>query len=281
MSRASRTPSDLDIRPRNLRFVTAIPARRQWHGGDPITTALYNAFSATFPEGEKLFIESVVRYRDQVSEPLKGQIVDFARQEGNHTREHLAFNAHIAAAGYDMSRIEARTLQRVTEARTRPALAQLAVTAALEHFTAILAHASLKDPHEFDGAPPEIARLWRWHAIEEIEHKAVAFDTLRAATAGIPSFRRWAMRCVTMLLVTIGFVRSMTANVADLLRQDGFEPAKLRWRALRILFVGPGLLSRVLPHYLAYFRPGFHPWDVDDRDLIGEAEASVALPVAA
>lgn len=281
MARASRTPSDLQIRPRNLRFAADIPAQRWWSGGDPIETALYNAFSATFPEGEKLFIEAVVRFRDQVSEPLKSQIVDFARQEGNHTREHLAFNAHITAAGYDMSRIEAHTLRRVTEARTRPALAQLAMTAALEHFTAILAHASLKNPHEFDGAPPEIARLWRWHAVEEIEHKAVAFDTLRAATEDRPAFRRWAMRCMIMLLVTIGFTSSMTANVADLLRQDGFEPAKLRGRALRTLFVSPGLLSRVLLHYLAYFRPGFHPWDIDDRDLIGEAEASVALPAAA
>lgn len=281
MARASRTPSDLQIRPRNLRFATDIAAQRWWAGGDPIESALYNAFSATFPEGEKLFIEAVVRFRDQVPEPLKSQIVDFARQEGNHTREHLAFNAQIAKAGYDMSRIEARTLQRVTEARTRPALAQLAVTAALEHFTAILAHASLRDPRDFEGAPPEIARLWRWHAIEEIEHKAVAFDTLRAVTTDRPPFRRWLMRCLTMLLVTIGFTRSMTANVADLLRQDGFEPARLRWRALRILFVDPGLLRRVMLHYLAYYRPGFHPWDIDDRALIGEAETSVALPAAA
>ena len=281
MTRASRTPADLRINPRNLRFATTMSGQRWWARNDPIATALYNAFSATFPEGEKLFIESVVRFRDQVAEPLKRQIVDFARQEGNHTREHLAFNAHIAAAGYDMSRIEARMLGRVTEARTRSALAQLAVTAALEHFTAILAHASLKDSREFEGAPPEIARLWRWHAIEEIEHKAVAFDTLRAATMDRPPVRRWMMRCMTMLLVTIGFTRSMTANVADLLRQDGFEPAKLRGRALRILFVDPGLLRRVLLHYLAYYRPGFHPWDIDDRDLIGEAEASIALPAAA
>ncbi len=53
---------------------------------------------------------------------------------------------------------------------------------ALEHFTAILAHQLLADPRHLEGAEKETADLWRWHAVEEIEHKGVAYDTWLHAT---------------------------------------------------------------------------------------------------
>src|SRR3546814_1673082 len=71
---------------------------------------------------------------------------------------------------------------------------QLAGTCALEHFTATLAHAILSDPAHLAGAETEAQRMWRWHAIEEIEHKAVAYDTLLLAMRDRTHFRRWTLR---------------------------------------------------------------------------------------
>lgn len=280
MSDASRTPPDLTIRHRNYRFGGDPNGAKWWMNGDPLATAWHNALSATFPEGEKLFIESVARFKDRVGERLRGQIAGFVKQEATHTREHLAFNALIGRR-YDMSGIEARTQSRVAFVRTRPHLGQLAATAALEHFTAILAHDALTHPEDFEGTPDELVKMWRWHAVEEIEHKAVAFDVLRAVTAELPPVRRWLMRCVTMAIISVQFARSMAVNVADLLRQDGIEPRSMRGAAWRYFVFGkPGVLRRILPHYLAWYRPGFHPWQKDDRDLLSGIEDSL-VPAAA
>ncbi len=280
MPDASRTPSDLTIRPRNYRFRGDPGEGRWWLNGDPLATAWHNALSGTFPEGEKLFIEAVTRFKDRVGEPLRSQIGDFVRQEAAHTREHLAFNQALGRR-YNMSGIETRTLNRVTFARTRPHLGQLAATAALEHFTAILAHDALTHPEDFAGAPEEIVKLWRWHAVEEIEHKAVAFDVLAAVVADRAPIRRWLLRSISMALITLAFAHSMIVNTADLLRQDGIEPRSMRGAAWRYFVFGkPGVLRRILPHYLAWYRPGFHPWQKDDRALLDGIEDSL-VPAAA
>lgn len=277
---SAHTPADLTITHRNLRFETKVP--RWWLNNDPLASAIYSALSTTFPEGERKFIESVARYADQAREPLKSQITAFIRQEATHTREHLAFNAHVVEAGYDLSGIEARLKERMAEARQQSPLVQLAATAALEHFTAILAHQALADRSEFANLPEKTRQLWEWHAIEEIEHKAVAFDTLMMAAKDLTPFKRWLLRVLVMYNVTNHFVSSMIGHVADLLRQDGFEPKTFRWRAIRYLFGKPGVLRKVLPAYLAYYRPGFHPWEIDDRALMAQDVLPPdALPAAA
>jgi predicted metal-dependent hydrolase len=281
MAAPSPTPADLEITPRNLSFSKGEPHPRWWLGGDPVGTALFNAFSATFPHGERYFIDSVKAFRDQVDAPLKRQIQAFVQQESMHSREHALFNRQAAETGYDLTALEERSRQRMEIARTRPPVVQLAVTAALEHFTAIIAHTLLTRPEVLAGAPAEAARLWRWHSIEEIEHKAVAYDVLLAVTQGMSGWRRWRMRARVMVLVTILFVRNMSKNVAELMRQDGFEPRKMRGKTLKYLFLTPGLLSGLIPHYLAWFQPGFHPWQQDDRAVLAAAEGEFATVVAA
>lgn len=279
MAVSSKTPVELSIEPRNLRFQSSFGESRWWLKGDPIATAVFNALSATFPEGERKFIESVAFFRDMVDQPLRGQIKAFVRQEANHTREHLAFNTHVADAGYETCRIEARTRESADRSRGKPPVVQLAATSALEHFTAVLSHQLLADPSLLDGAPPEIQRLWRWHAVEEIEHKAVAYDTFLAVTKRLGAFRRWRLRVLVMAVVSLQFSRSMIANVADLLEQDGLEPRRMRGRALAYLLGRPGILRRALPHYLSYYLPGFHPWQCKDQELARAAD--VALGEAA
>src|SRR5262245_42442755 len=231
------TPADLTITPRDLKFnrVTAQSAargesakvaersQRWWHGGDPVKTAFFNALSMVFPQGESLFIEAVRRYRDQANPELQVQIAAFIKQETLHTREHVVFNRLVEDAGYDVSGINEYVANRMRLARERHPLGQLAITVALEHFTAILAHGLLKEPKHLAGAPPEIARLWRWHAIEEIEHKAVAFDTYVAATQKMSSFRRWYIRSKAMAFISYVFWRSNARHMADLFRQDGIN----------------------------------------------------------
>jgi uncharacterized protein len=274
---SATTPADLTITPRPLQLAADSDHQRWWHGGDPVATAFFNALSATFPQGETFFIESVRRYRDLAQGPLTDQIGAFIQQEAAHTREHVAFNRLIKSSGYDLSATDAYTRKRLDIARARHPVAQLAATVALEHFTAIMAHALLTDPRPLAGAPPEILRLWQWHAIEELEHKAVAFDTYLVATRNLSPWRRWSIRSQLMLLIGLQFWRSNLRHMADFFRQDGINTPRTWLAVVKFLLVKPGMLRKLFRPYLSFYRPGFHPWNHDDRALIAETERQLKL----
>jgi hypothetical protein len=269
---AHRTPSDLTITPRDRKFGRGASTERWWNGGDPVGTALYNALSATFPKGEAFFVESVRKFREGADARLAAEIKAFTTQEVMHSREHVAFNRRAHEAGYDLSKLEERVDFRLDLVRSKPPIASLAATMALEHFTAILAHELLKDPRHLAGADAETAAMWRWHAIEEIEHKGVAYDTWLHATKEWPRFTRWKVKAKVMLLVTRNFVVDRTLGTLELLRQDGITGPKAWARLFWFALVRPGMMRKVLGAWASYFMPGFHPWNHDDRALIAKAE---------
>ncbi len=271
----------LEVSPRDWRFGRETPPSRRWLGNDPVATAFYDALSATFPLGERFFMDSVRRYGHLADARLAEQIAGFLAQEAIHSREHVFFNRQVASHGYDVAAMEARTQVRLAFVRSRPPLVQLAATVALEHFTAILAHALLSDPRHMDGAGAEARAMWRWHAMEEIEHKAVAFDTYTLAMRGRGGLRRWSLRCLTMLSATGLLFSNVFASMASMFRTDGVDRVRTWRRVVIFLFGRPGILRQILPDYLRFYRPGFHPWELDDKALLDETRASVAQPQAA
>jgi predicted metal-dependent hydrolase len=270
-----QTPDDRTIHPRNISFGRNETNPRWWLRNDPVATAFNNALSASFPEGERFFIDSVRAFKHRADPKLQEQITAFTAQESVHTREHLMFNKHIVDAGYDLTKIDRYLERQFRVSRRQWAIGQLAATAALEHFTAILANALLNDPKQFDGAAPHIADMWRWHAVEEIEHKAVAFDTYMAATKNWWPIARWALRCHVMFVSTILFFAELFYSVTQFFKQDGINTVDT-WRWLfRYMFVEPGAMRKVARSYFKYYRPNFHPWNVDDHALAQSAAAEL------
>jgi hypothetical protein len=268
LKRVSVTPKDLTITPRDRRFGREERTPRLWHGGDPYRTALFNCLSATFPKGEAFFVESVRRFRDVADEQLAGEIRAFTTQEVIHSREHLAFNGRAAEAGYDLAALERRVEERLALTRSRPPIVSLAATMALEHFTAMLAHELLKNPRHLEGADPASADLWRWHAVEEIEHKGVAYDTWLEATKDWTRAKRWKVKALLMLYVTRNFIVDRTAGALELLRQDGIAGPRAWVPLLWVMWGHPGVFRKVFSAWAKFFLPGFHPWNEDDRALI-------------
>lgn len=221
-----------------------------------------------------MFIEAVKAHRDGVPEKLGQEIRDFIRQEVNHSREHIAFNRAVADAGYDLSEITLRVNSLVDDTLRAPPIVQLAITCALEHFTAMFAHQFLADPRSLATAGMGDPELWRWHAVEEIEHKAVAYDTFLHATRNWSAFKRWRLRSIIMVLVTFRFLKNRSIDAAELLAQDGITGWRAKWGLVSYLFGKPGILRKIAPTWLGYFRPGFHPWDHDDRHLIASFDKS-------
>jgi predicted metal-dependent hydrolase len=273
--RRETTPADLTITPRDRRFGRDGDATRWWMGGDPVATAFYNALSATFPKGEGFFVESVRAFREGAEPKLAAEIKAFTTQEVMHSREHVQFNKKAVDAGYDLTRLEARVDERLALIRSKHPIAALAATMALEHFTAILAHQLLKTPRHLANADAESAAMWRWHAIEEIEHKGVAYDTWLHATKGWPRGKRWKVKAKVMLLVTRNFIVDRSTGVLELLRQDGITGFRAVRKMLWFAWVRPGMMRKILGAWIAFFLPRFHPWNHDDRGLIARAEASL------
>ncbi|GLU30896.1 metal-dependent hydrolase [Trinickia caryophylli] len=252
---------------RDLRF--ALPAERacNWHALGPHVTHFFNALSLLFPAGERYFIDSVRYYRDRIEDPtLKQQVVGFIGQEAMHTREHIEYNALLDAAGLPASRLDKWITALLDFARKRlPHSVQLAQTVALEHYTAMLAGLLLEDASRIEGSVPSYAYMWTWHALEETEHKAVSFDVWNAVMK--PGMKRYLIRTLTMLQITAMFWAIVFTFHMKLLsaerRQRGRQPGM--WALVKFLFGRRGVFPCIAFEWLSFFKPGFHPWDHDNR----------------
>jgi uncharacterized protein len=235
-------------------------------GGDLISCHLIAALSSVFPDGEDYFVRSVRRFRDQVTDPaLKRQVAGFIGQEAVHGREHRVFNDRLAELGYPTKHYE-RITKRALHFRERilSDKSNLAATAALEHFTATLAELVLSNEsvRAEMGAEP-VRDLFVWHALEESEHKAVAFDVYRAVGGG-ERLRVW-----TMNVFRYGFVTGMAAAIVISLLGDPatYRPGLLRqsWRKVRRSAIfDPAVWAQLKD----YNRPDFHPDDSDTTELV-------------
>ncbi|HEU0033894.1 MAG TPA: metal-dependent hydrolase [Kofleriaceae bacterium] len=249
----------------------AVP--RDWCASDPYVTTYNAALSLLFPEGEQFFVQSVKQLAAAADSPaLQQQIAGFIGQEAMHGKEHRAFNDLLVAHGYpEAPRIEAR-LRRFLRGvrRALPARSQLAVTCALEHFTAMLAELLLGNRQVQEEFDPSVRALWLWHAYEESEHKAVAFDLYRAAGGG------YVRRCGMMLVTTFVFVAVHAIVHARLMATRGILWRPWTWlRGIGRMWIYPGYFVRQVPAYLAYFRPSFHPDDRDTRPLLAAWHAQL------
>jgi predicted metal-dependent hydrolase len=255
------------IHGRNLDFGLTPDLPRHWHGGDPYITHFFNGLSLMFPEGERFFMDTVRHFQDRITDPqLREDVRGFLGQEGIHCREHRRYNDMLAAQWYPVEAIEGFVRLGIMVAWLFPCAWQLALTCALEHFTAAFTDGVLRDPRMLRDAHPAFARLWRWHALEETEHKSVAFDVYQTISPGLTGYLR---RVLVMMFTTVGFAVQVLVHQSWLLHHDGMLwRVRARRRARRYLWKDPGLLRGGLQHYLSYYRRDFHPWQLDNSDLV-------------
>lgn len=264
------------IVPRPLRLTLDGKTPRHWLGGDGVSTQLFNALSIVFPRGEKMFVEAVRAHKDLVTDPaLKQAVRDFIGQEVNHSRAHVEFNDWLASLGLPIAELDREIEARMKQNERLSPARRLAATCALEHFTAILAAALLEHPELLAEMHEDVRPLWLWHAIEELEHKSVAFDVYRAAGG------TYRMRVGMMALVTVTFLSRVARRYRRLLREEGLQGDRRARLRSALKFFGPrGVLAGALPAYLAYYRPDFHPEELDDAALLEAGRAALEALLA-
>ncbi|MFO0692943.1 MAG: metal-dependent hydrolase [Polyangiales bacterium] len=240
-----------------------------WNGGDPVMTRFFDALAVHFPEGERFFIQSVRNFQDRIEDPgLKGDVQAFFKQEAQHGLAHDAYNAVMSAQGVHVDAILSQMKQVLRFAqRHLPHDQQLALTAAFEHITATLGEGFLEgDGAMLVRADPVMRAMFLWHGVEEVEHKAVAFDVYQRVVGGGYITRATALVVGTALVhVIVGRVMWHMLKV-DGVAGDPRVVARGLWR----LYGPRGHLTRLVRPYLAWFRPGFHPWDTGVPDKVQE-----------
>jgi predicted metal-dependent hydrolase len=237
--------------------------------GDIAMSHVLAVLSSTFPEGEKFFVRSVAAVRDRITDPeLLADVDGFIGQEEMHGREHQVLNDRLAAHGYPTRGIDSyvRGLYWVRE-RIQSKKINLAFTAALEHYTATLAELLLTDEDARRAVGEPGARdILTWHALEESEHKAVAFDVYKAMGGSE------LMRIVIMFLTDLLFIleTSIMGVISIAMDRDARRhPVRLA-RSLARLPRSPFMSWRAVRILAEYHRPGFHPNDRDTRALIAD-----------
>lgn len=258
-----------EVRKPALHFGPEIP--RWWLHDNPILTHAANGLHLVFPEGERFFIRSVKHYLAELDDPqLLARCRAFFGQEARHGLEHERSFEMLRGQGYDVDRFlsfyEGRALPAI-EAAISPAL-RLSVTVALEHLTATLGESVLSDDF-LDGAHPELERLLRWHACEEIEHKAVAFDVFQTVDG------RYWVRASGMVLGLTALMAFWTLATRMLLKEEA-EVAAADWRRFRAqaeALRGGHVFRLFKKAFLDYLDPNFHP---DQNDNLALAQDYLA-----
>ena len=266
---------------------------KYWLEGDAFKSRFFDAMSLLFPEGEKFFITCVRDFRDQITDPLlQAQVKDFMYQEGQHGTVHTQFNDRLKAQGIAVDQIieEEKRLMFGVFRKYFSRRFTLGQTAAAEHLTAIMAHGFFRQ-NLFKNADPRIRAMYAWHAVEEIEHKAVAYDVMKKVAR-----TSYFTRVLAMLFTSIGFPLHTFMIMNHMFKVDGLKNRPLVFLKGFWWMYGPrGIFTRVLLDWAAYFVPGFHPWkhgqmnsyrvwrETFDRtggDAIAAADATIAAAAA-
>ena len=263
-------PKAIGITVRRLKF-NPHAIRRHYFANSPVMSHLLTALSSTFPIGEQFFVHSVRNVRDRVQDPqLQAQIAAFIGQEAMHSKAHREFNNAWRRDDYQLDRFQAWLARKDHHVKSLPPKVQLAITCAFEHFTALLGGYILRHPEVLCTLDDDAAKLWIWHAIEEIEHRSVAFDVYQEVY-GDDRIRRLLMRSVTT-----GFASLTFYATSRLVWQDKWKSLPKVGGNLFGIYLLVKMLIQLIPEYLSYYQADFHPAKHDYTKLVNYWKARMA-----
>lgn len=232
--------------------------KRHFFADSPLMSHLLTALSSTFPIGEQFFVHSVRNVRDRITdEQLQAEITAFIGQEAMHSKAHEAFNSAWRRDDYQLDNFQAWLAKHDNKLKKAPYKVQLAITSAFEHFTALLGGYVLTHPELLETLDDDAVKLWVWHAIEEIEHRSVAFDTYQTLYGDL-KLRRQVMQAVTTSFGSLTLFATQR-----LFWQDKWKSLPKIGGNLRGLYLLTKMLVQLTPEYLSYYRKDFHPSEID------------------
>ncbi|EDM46635.1 metal-dependent hydrolase [Marinobacter algicola] len=267
----ARTPDNVAIKPQRMGFEFGEKVPHYWLDNSYILSHTMNALSVLFPQGEQFFVDAVRYYQDQINDPkLKKEVRGFIGQEAMHSLEHKSMNQHVRDQGMPVEELEEHLEVVLGIAKKLPKRHQLAITCALEHMTAMMADMLLARSDVREDMHETMRPLWVWHAIEETEHKAVTYDVFQQV-GGTYAERTFYLAFSTAALGVMASYFTTRMMLNDPKSFSLKDSARGLWR----MWGKNGTFSSLIPTWLEYFKPGFHPWDHDNSELIARFKEQI------
>ncbi len=266
---SSVSQSKLPIEKRRVKFDLDDLNETYYYRGNPQISAFFAGLSVSFPPGEGEFIKSVKLFEDQITDPkLKEEVKNFAHQEAHHSLQHKLLNKRLDEIGYDTAMVDRVMKDKLSEREQNwSPEKRLARTVCAEHVTATWANWSLQAEEKMSHFPTSLRHLLQWHAIEEIEHKSVAFDVYQHCVGD----RRLLNRQYRIFLY-YEFPLTLFLVTRGLLKKQGYKATAEDRKVMRDFFFNKqdGMVASLWPHFKAFTKKGFHPWGYDDSALVDE-----------
>ncbi|CBL46529.1 Hypothetical protein HDN1F_29460 [gamma proteobacterium HdN1] len=251
------------IPPRQMKFQRLGGTPRYFFADNAASTLFLAVLSGIFPPGERFFVESVRNFRETLSDPtLKAKVSGFIGQEAMHGREHERLNQILKDRGIDAQVPEKAVQMALDLLRYLPQSTQLAATTFMEHFTALLGEALLTDEAFIQYFDAEMVKLWQWHALEEMEHKSVAFDVYE--TVGNSQRERQFATAAVLATVLPALLASWVYLVAKEGKLTDIRDLK---RGISIIIGKNGVITRFLPKMPRFWARNYHPNEHDTRHI--------------
>ncbi len=243
-----------------------VPIEPWWFDENALVTILFNAASITIPDAERFVVSSVEEARPLLTAPeLQESIEDILHEERAHARVHDAYNEYLKKHRYPVAKYAGK-VRRMTAFYDRhcSTLTKLAICAITEHFTACGARQVL-DVGFFEGrgVDERMDRVWTWHALEELDHRATVFDLYLELGGGY--FRRAAVATIASAIVL--YIHH--ACIFSIMRQRNVLWSWHTWRtAAPFLFGKKGIYRSFLPDWAKYYQPSFHPTKLNIKNSL-------------
>ena len=256
--KTARTPEEHTLVSRTVNFPFNEDIPKHWQG-EVFATRMFDAMQLAFPDGERMFIQSVRNYADKISDPvLKEQVKHFIFQEGQHGKAHTEFTKYLTSQGLKVNP-SVKQIKKILQLfqDKAPKKFQLAATIAAEHLTATLGEYMFdEDENLLMDAHPTMRAFYMWHGVEEVEHKAVAWDVYEHAAGG-----GYVTRAAAMALLYPLAILPLTVGTMAMMHVDGELNAKELKKGANVMFGKKGMWRKTFPQIMKYYKPNFHPWD--------------------
>ena len=214
---------------------------------------------------------------DPKAAQLKADIRMFIRQEANHYSLHGAFNEILPRCGYDVAPFEKyfeSEFERLYTTKSFKFL--LAYCEGFETLGPPMALVWLDEiEHLLADADQEVVGLWKWHLMEEYEHRSVCHDVFKAFGGGY--FLR-----IYGLFYQLRHLGGMTNMVREhLFERDGVgksleekaamrrQADKVKWQVMKLA------LPRILKALSPFYNPANSPEPKAYRSHMAMVEASL------
>ena len=167
---------------RTMKF--PVPSAADFHplciAGSSVLSYTHLAMGLYVAHLEPFFVKSLRRVTHQIRDDALREDADrFSQQEAQHYRRHMDFNKAVFARGYSGLEARVEALKRDFERflATKTDRFRIGYIEGFESFTTQFALRVLASGlYDHRHTTREVGTLFKWHMLEEIEHRKVAFD---------------------------------------------------------------------------------------------------------